>query len=331
MKVLKKIIIWLVVIIAILVLVAYLLPGTYKVERSTLIKADRDMIFNMACDFNNWELWSPWSSDMDSTVVYTLIGNCEVGAVQQWDGEEMGRGEMTITGLVPGEKITWDLGFQGFSQKMAIGMYFEPEGEEWLVTWTAEGELGYNPLYRYYGLMIDSDLGADFEKGLQQLKEVCESLPDYPGITIVELTATPAVAVRDSVAMADMQPFMETFFPKLYMYALRNQATISGHPYSIYYSWDPEGISYMEVGLPLDMALEGEDEIIPAETPAGKAVKGVYFGPYEGLNTVYTAMEQYMQVMKLEDRGMAWEVYITDPMQEPDTARWETHVFFPLK
>ncbi len=331
MKILKRIIIWLVVLIALLIVVAYLLPGTYKVERSTLIKADKGMIFDMVCDFENWELWTPWSSEMDSNAVIETIGSCEVGSVQKWDGEEMGKGEMKVTEIVPGEKILWELGFEGVSQKMKVGMYFEAEGDEWLVTWTAEGELGYNPIFRYYGLMIDSELGEDYEIGLQQLKELCESLPDYPGIKVVELTAGPAVAVRDSVSMAEMQPFMETFFPKLYMYVMRNQATIAGHPYSMYYSWDPEGRSYMEIGLPLDIALEGDKEIVPSETPGGKAVRGVYYGPYENMNSVYEALEQYMKVMKLEPRGVAWEVYVTDPSQEPDSSKWETQVFFPLR
>jgi len=185
MKIIKRIIIWLLVILALLVVVAYLLPGSYYVERSTLIKGEKNMIFSMACDFENWDYWTPWSYDEDTTVIVENIGNCEVGAVHRWDGEKMGKGEMKITELIPGEKIMWDMGFEGFSHKMIIGMTFEPEGDDWLVSWTAAGDLGYNPIYRYYGLMIDSDLGADYELGLIKLKEHCEKLPDYPVISIV--------------------------------------------------------------------------------------------------------------------------------------------------
>lgn len=331
MKILKRIIIWLVVLIALLVVVAYLLPGTYKVERSTLIKGDGGLIFSMVCDFNNWDYWTPWSSEMDSTVVEEIIGNCEIGAVHRWDGEDMGKGEMKITKLVPRRMIMWDLGFEGFSQKMIVGMFFEPEGDDWVVTWTAEGDLGYNPLYRYYGLMIDSDLGADYEKGLQQLKEFCEQLPDYPGIKVTEVTSMPALSVKDSVMVTDIGLFLETYYPMLYMYALRNEANMAGHPYAVYYNWNPEGKILMEAGLPLAEALEGKDVMMSTMSPGGKVVKATHWGDYSAVGPVHDAIHQYIEVMKLEFAGAPWEVYVTDPMEEPDTAKWETIVYYPIK
>ena len=331
MKMLKRITIWLVVLIALLLVMAYLLPRHYMVQRDVIINADGKTIYNMVCDFNNWDFWTPWSLQDDSTATDEIIGRCEAGAVYRWDGEDVGQGEMKILEIAEGALIKWDVGFEDNTYRMNMMMSFEKEGDGWLVTWTAEGDLGYNPLYRYYGLMIDSEVGADLERGLSNLKAFCELLPDYPGIEIVDLTSGNAVAVRDSLAMGDMQVFMEVYFPRLYMYALRNEATITGPPYSIYYSWDPEGKSFMEIGIPVADELPGEEEIIPSETPGGKAVTGAYYGPYEGMNTIYNALEKYMQVLKLEPRGMAWEVYITDPSQEPDTSKWETHVYFPIK
>ncbi len=331
MKILKRIIIWILVLILLLIGVAYLLPGSYKIERSTLIKSDGEMIYSMVCDFHNWEHWTPWSFDDDTTAVEEIIGNCEVGSINRWDGEEMGKGEMKVTELIAGQKIMWDLGFEGFSQKMIINMYFEPEGDDWVVTWTAEGDLGYNPMYRYYGLLLDSDLGADFEKGLQQLKDFCESLPDYPGIEIVEVASMPSISVKDSVPAADLGVFMETYMPQLYMYALRQEASMEGHPYSVYYNWDPEGMVLVEIGLPLEESIEGEGVIMASMTPGGKAVKAAYYGPYEEMAIVYEALEKYITVMQLEAVGHAWEIYVTDPGSEPDSSKLETIVYFAIK
>jgi len=334
MNILKKIIIWLVVLIALLVVVAYLLPKTYHVERSVLIKAEKQTVFDMVCDFEKWHLWTPWSSESDTTAVMEFIGNCEVGALQRWDGEDMGKGEMMLTEKTAPEKLRWELGFEGQSNKMLVGMDFLDEGGDVLVSWTADGDLGYNPLYRYYGLMIDSKLGADYERGLLQLKEVCEALPDYPGIGITLLESGPAISIKDSVTYDELGPFMETYMPQMYLYAIRQGGKIAGHPYSIYHSWDTTGLPFLvEVGIPLEELIEGEGMMQPAKTPGGEAVKAVYNGPYENLIEVYTALEQYIAVMKLDDdiAGMAYEVYVTDPAEEPDPQKWETHVFFPLK
>ena len=101
MRTIKRIIIWLVVIFALLVIVAYLLPKTYHVERTVLISSDNKTVYDMACDFEKWDLWTPWSAESDTTAVIETIGNCEIGALQRWDGEDMGEGEMMLTELVP--------------------------------------------------------------------------------------------------------------------------------------------------------------------------------------------------------------------------------------
>lgn len=332
MKILKKIIIWLLVLIAILVLVAYLLPGTYKVERSTLIKGDREMVFSMVCDYENWELWTPWGSEMDSTLIIENIGNCEVGAVHKWDGKEMGKGEMKIIELIPGEMIIWEMGFEGCSQKMITGITFEPEGDDWLVTWSAEGELGYNPLYRYYGLMIDSDLGMEYKNGLQNLKELCEKLPDYPGIEVTTFTSGPGLSVKDSVlATTGIGVFLEKYFPALFTYAMKNGGTPAGPPYAIYYNWNPEGMILMEAGIPLAEPIEGKNEIMAIETPGGKVVKAIHYGPYDESFIVHEALNQYIMVLKMEYNGAPWEVYVTNPCEEPDSSKWETIVCYPIK
>ena len=99
----------------------------------------------MACDFNNWDYWTPWSADTDSTAVMETIGNCELGALLRWDGEEMGKGEMMLTEIDPLKMLKWELTFEGYSEAMLIGMTFTNKADSILVTWTADGDLGYWP------------------------------------------------------------------------------------------------------------------------------------------------------------------------------------------
>ena len=64
------------------------------------------------------------------------IGNCEVGAVQKWDGEKMGKGELKLIELDPANMLKWELGLKGISEKMVMGMTFVQEGDDILVSWT---------------------------------------------------------------------------------------------------------------------------------------------------------------------------------------------------
>jgi carbon monoxide dehydrogenase subunit G len=56
-----------------------------------------------------------------------------------------------------------------------------PQGGGTQVTWTFETELGMNPIKRYFGLMLDRLLGADYEAGLTALKALVESNTETTG------------------------------------------------------------------------------------------------------------------------------------------------------
>ena len=51
----------------------------------------------------------------------------------------------------------------------------EQAGDRIKVTWSNEGDLGGNPVNRYFGLMMDKMIGPDFEEGLAKLKEIAEA------------------------------------------------------------------------------------------------------------------------------------------------------------
>jgi hypothetical protein len=53
----------------------------------------------------------------------------------------------------------------------------EPTPEGVKVTWTFQGDAGKNPIGRYMGLMIESFLGPQYERGLANIKKIAESLP----------------------------------------------------------------------------------------------------------------------------------------------------------
>ena len=51
----------------------------------------------------------------------------------------------------------------------------EPAGAGTKVTWGLDTDLGFNPIARYFGMMMDGMVGPDYEKGLARLKAVAES------------------------------------------------------------------------------------------------------------------------------------------------------------
>lgn len=331
MKTLKKLLIWIIILIAIIVLISFLLPSKYSVERTVVIKADKEIIFDQICNFKNWDNWTPWGTDMDATAEYEIIGGCEVGAVQRWTGDEIGVGEMTITKMIPYQLLEYHIEFD--AGKYSSDGYFklDPQGNAYLVTWMDEGELGYNPIYRYMGLFMDKFMGPSFETGLENLKKIAEGLPTFPDIEVVMIESTPSISILDSSTMADMGMAMGEMFSELMTFMDANNVNVTGHPYTIYYTWNPDGLSVMEAGIPVDNVRSTRGRIMATESPGGKAVKAIYFGPYEGIGVAHEAIDKYVKLNGLEIAGPPWDVYITDPATEPDPNKWETHVLYPVK
>jgi len=61
MKLAKNILIILGGIILALVLIAFFLPSSYHVERTTEINQSVDKVYEQVIDFRKYQLWNPWS------------------------------------------------------------------------------------------------------------------------------------------------------------------------------------------------------------------------------------------------------------------------------
>jgi hypothetical protein len=48
------------------------------------------------------------------------------------------------------------------------------------VTWAFDTDFGYNLVGRYFGLMLPRSIGADYEKGLANLKDLAEGKTGAP-------------------------------------------------------------------------------------------------------------------------------------------------------
>ncbi len=87
-----------------------------------------------------------------------------------------------------------------------------------------------------------------------------------------------------------------------------------------------------EAGTPFASAFpKPENGIYSKEVKAGKAIVAHYYGAYEGLQKGYSAIMKYALDKKMALATAPWEIYVTDPMNEKDTAKWQTDIYFPVK
>lgn len=193
MKIIKTILIVLVVLIGIAALSGMFMPAKLYIERSIVINANEQIVFDQVNTLKNWEKWSPWFK-MDPTIKITYSGpSSGVGAVYEWTGdkESTGSGSLTISECVPYSLIKTDLDFKEMGKSVSYFKFEKADGGVKL-TWTFESDPDSNPFKK---LMMNTMgkiyMNKTYDEGLNAIKQIAESMP--PPV------AQPAV---DSVAVA---------------------------------------------------------------------------------------------------------------------------------
>ena len=99
------------------------------------------------------------------------------GAKYAWSGnDEVGEGRMTIVESRSHELIRVKLEFlKPFAATNMAEFTFEPEGEQTKVEWAMTGQKGFVQKAMCLFMDMDAMLGADFEKGLGNLKGLSEA------------------------------------------------------------------------------------------------------------------------------------------------------------
>src|SRR6478752_7356867 len=138
----KKILIGLAALIAVLLIVIATRPADYRVERSATLAASPDALFEHVNDHHKFTVWNPFMK-LDPNVKNTYSGpDSGVGAMCSWDGNnKIGAGSATITESKPGElvrqRMDWKRPMEGTS---TVEFTFKPQGEKTVVTWAMYGK-----------------------------------------------------------------------------------------------------------------------------------------------------------------------------------------------
>ncbi len=333
MKALKIIGIILLSIIVLIAIAVAVLPSKAHVERSVVINAKPSLVYSQLSSMKKFNKWSPWTG-IDPETVYNFEGpESGVGSKMSWqsDHQDVGSGSQSIVEAVPDKLIKSELAFDGFDNTAQATFTLNPEGEQTNVTWSFDSD--FSGLMKLFGVMMDGQLGPYYEKGLAQLKEVVESLPQY-SIQITQEETEPIyyIGIKSEVSLDDpnaIKEMMGQSFGELMGYVAAAGKQPAGMPICVYHDMGSDMI-VMEPAIPTAESMEVKhDKIEAQQINASKVVKGIHLGDYEKLGASHDEITAYMQANNLTLNGNPWEQYVNDP-STVDTTKWETHIYYPV-
>ncbi len=310
-------------------------PSHVKVERSIEISAPSGFIKEKLLDLKFFqEKWSPWT-ELDPAMKVEFIGESgKKGNSMCWEGnDKVGKGCLVFE-RANADSIIQTLSFDEMGESKAYYIV-NAKGESSEVIWGLTFDIGFFGRAPMLFMNMDKMLGADYEKGLLNLKNVmaAEKTDIKASYDIMETTWEERIYIgkKGTFKTVELPVFFANTFPKLADELMKTKTEIKSMPSAIYFSYDKDKMTAECAAVfTISDNKKKMDNWERFSIPAGKVLLIDYYGAYEKLSSAHYAMEAYLNQKGLEQK-MVIEEYLTDPMQEKDTTKWLTKIYYVLK
>lgn len=338
MKILIRILIGLAALVVLLSIIGLFLPSKSHIEKSIVVNAPLETVFDQVNTLKNWEKWSPWKK-MDPTSVMTYSGpEAGVGAAYTWKGEKTGEGKLTIDSIAGNQYLRTQVEFGGQAPNPSI-FTFAPEGNGVKVTWAMDMDYGWNIPFRYMGaLFMKGMLGKQFDQGLADIKDAAEHAPvpvangkEYKVQVVDNINITALGVSKKAANEGELGKLLGEGYGEVGQYMGKNNLKQMGAPFAIYDSYTAGGPIEFRAAIPVEGAPKGDNTVKPIKVSYAHALKVDYYGDYSGSGAAHEAIDKWAKANNRKIIGAPWEVYVTDPGMEKDTAKWLTEILYPVE
>ncbi len=222
-----------------------------------------------------------------------------------------------------------------WQSESVIRWKFSPTEGGTRAAWSVSGEL---PGYLFWMGQKDMEemMGPDFESGLAKLKELSENAakasPSFE-VVVKEVKSKPYFYIRERIAMSEMSSeFFGMRFGKIPGHLGPDAAKVTDPPFAIFHEWDEaSGETEVSVGIASASAKPESDNIARGMTYGGPTMMISYRGPYEDMGDAHNHMHKHIAASDYEFAGVPWEVFVTNPEDQPDPAERITEIYYPVR
>ncbi len=183
MKILKRVLLAILIIIALPFIVALFVPRDFSVSREVVIAKPRAEVFAYIGLLKNQNYYSKWAR-LDPNMKQTFTGeDGKPGFISAWEGnKDVGKGQQEIIAVRDGEVLETKISFKEPFESQANGILTTADAGpgQTRVSWTFKGRSPWP--FNLMSLFMDKSIGNDLETGLNNLKHNLETGDLYPAI-----------------------------------------------------------------------------------------------------------------------------------------------------
>lgn len=330
----KKVVYVIVGLIALYLILCLFGAKELSVTRSITINAKPEKLIPLLADLKFFnEKWSPWTEkDPNMKVEYEGTRGA-VGYKYKWSGNsEVRSGSMAVDSILPNRVVMALV----FGEGMHTRAWFDviPEGEGSKVTWSIYAKTPFIFRAMHIFFNMEKNVGGDFEKGLEKLKQLAESMPEEEPkaayeVKELEWPEKTFVGKRTTISTDKITAFYGENLPVIFAELGKNKIQPEMAPLGIFWSYDEqkqEADMAAALCVPAGTKLKGFEQWV---VPASKVLHIAYYGDYSKVGPAHTTMDEYMKKNNLV-QSLVIEEYANDPAKT-DTANWLTNIYYVIK
>lgn len=328
-----RIIMWILFWIALFVAIAYFLPKTVVIERSTNIQAPAKTVYAQIIDLHQWDHWSPWKKMGDNvSVEYKNNGvGLDAGYVIKNKNKEGSGATIMVTEANPFSKVAVSLDFMQRGEALS-SFTLTDNNEATSVNWSLTYDVGNNPFARWIGLLMKKSMGTDFENGLVKLKALCQVIEkdNDPVVLLEETNEMNYAGIRKTVSFIEINREMSSMYGTISHFLDQNDIAVVGIPFALYHLMNEEEID-LECGMPISGGFEENTTVKTGTLPALTCACIDFYGDYSNLEDGHKVLQEWVETHGFNLVSAPMEFYLTDPSQEPDPEKWLTRICYPIE
>lgn len=142
--------------------------------------------------------------------------------------------------------------------------------------------------------------------------------------------AQPTAVAIATLPVEEIGPWLANSYAAVATLVSARGAGLAGPPFARYHRL-ADGRFVVEAGFPVSATIEGSGDVQSSQLPGGPAAITVHIGPYGEMEPAYQALSSWVGEHGGEPVGDPWEIYFSDPVEEPDPATWRTEIVQPYR
>lgn len=276
------------------------IPGSLSISQVTPVSSSPNGAYRSLADTGKWRNWFPATDAYKFTLTQPLPHGVDV--------------------LVERD-----------SMKIPSRIVIMPvQSDSVTLVWQCTYPAGNNPFKRIASYNRAAALKDNFAEILQQFKAYAENTQNIYGYNIQQTSTTDTmlVAVRGSAAKYPSTQEVYKLVNQLKDYLIVNGARQTGYP--MLNVTPTVDTFHFQVAVPVNKELPDKDNIFSRRMVPGNFMMLEAKGGPATIDHAMKQLQQYAVDYQRTSMAIPFQVMITDRMQEQDTTKWITRIYYPV-